>query len=106
MVHMPGLETREWGLRIFDSAPTLTTLYMDRVSSMQYKKKHRAQTLHCHTIHLQRADNGYAEFVYSIQSMFTENMSSFENGQLYEDVFNFVGYLSSFDTLIVHCEPT
>ena len=25
MVHMPSLETWEWGLKIFDGAPTLTT---------------------------------------------------------------------------------
>ena len=25
MVHMPSLEIREWGLKIFASAPTLTT---------------------------------------------------------------------------------
>ena len=25
MIHMPNLESGEWGLKIFDGAPTLTT---------------------------------------------------------------------------------
>ena len=66
MVHMPSLETWEFGLKIFDGASTLTT-HMDHLSSIQYK--HRAQTLRCHAIHLQRPDNCYADFLYSIRSI-------------------------------------
>ena len=43
MVHMPNLEGWEWGLKIFDGAPTLTT-HVDHLPSIHKMHKHRAQS--------------------------------------------------------------
>ena len=43
MVHMPNLESWEWGLKIFDGAPTLTT-HVDHLPSIHKTHKHRAQS--------------------------------------------------------------
>ena len=46
MVHMPSLENWEWGLKIFDGAPTLTT-HMNHLLFTQYTHTHtHTQNLH------------------------------------------------------------
>ena len=44
MLHMPSLEIWEWGFKIFDGAPTLTTHVNHLLLSTEHNK-HRAQTL-------------------------------------------------------------
>ena len=51
MVHMPSLENWEWGLKIFDGAPTLTT-HVGHPLHTHITNKHRKQTLHGYTTHV------------------------------------------------------
>ena len=54
MLHMPSLEIWEWGFKIFDGAPTLTTHVNHLLLSTEHNKhsKHRAQTLVKASVHI------------------------------------------------------